>query len=376
MEFTRTIEDSIKKSCFKWKVIVIYWARQVWKTTLCKKLRWNQKDTLYVTWDDIPIVDFLTNIWLAKLQEWLRWTKILIIDEAQKIKNIWNTIKLIVDNIPDVQVVATWSSSFDLANNLQEPLTWRTKTFHLHPLSLHEIWNNKTEYEMKELLSERMIYWMYPRNVINNDPDELIELVQAYAYKDIFLYESLRKPDLIIKLLQALALQIWSEVSYNELSQLLAVDVKTIQKYIALLEQAFIVFRLSSYARNMRNELKMWQKIYFWDMWIRNWILRNTQPLTLRWDVWNMRENFVISERLKYLQNNNIITNSFFWRTTSWAELDYIETDFWLQINAYEIKWSPKKNPKIPESFQKNYPNTQYQLINPDNFFDRVLVTP
>ena len=372
MEFSRILEQQILDSCFKGKAIIIYWARQVWKTTLCKKLRWNQDGVLYVTWDDYSLVDFLKAPSLLTLQNWVKWYRIIIIDEAQKIPAIWNIIKMIVDNITDIQVIATWSSSFDLANRVQEPLTWRSKTFHLHPLALEEILWGVSSHQYLDIFKQRMIYWLYPRNVIDSNADDLFELVNAYAYKDVFLYENLKKPDLILKLLQALALQIWSEVSYNELSQLLAADVKTIQKYVILLEQAFIIFRLPSFARNMRNELKMWQKIYFRDMWIRNWLIRNIQPIDLRVDVWHIRENFVIAERLKYLQNHNVSYNSFFWRTTSWSEIDYIETDFWETLNAYEIKRSDKKNPIMPKSFIENYPNAKYEIIHPQNFYSWV----
>ena len=372
MIFSRIIEQQILDSCFRGKAIIIYWARQVWKTTLCKKLRWEQEWTLYVTWDDYSIQSFLEAPSLLTLQDWVKWYRVLIIDEAQKLPAIWNVIKMIVDNIPDVQVIATWSSSFDLANRVQEPLTWRSKTFHLYPLSLEEILKDAPIHQHIDVLKQRLVYWMYPYNVINNNADGLFELVHAYAYKDVLNYENIKKPDLVIKLLQALALQIWSEVSYNELGQLLASDVKTIQKYIMLLEQAFIVFRLPSYARNMRNELKMWQKIYFWDLWVRNWIIRNAQPIDLRVDLWHMRENFVIAERIKYLQNHNIPYNTFFWRVTSWSEIDYIETDFWEIMDAYEIKWSDKKNPSVPASFKENYPNSTYKLIHPQNLYNRV----
>jgi len=372
MEFTRTIEKELLENCFKWKAIIIYGARQVGKTTLCKKLWWNHPNTLYVTGDDFSIVQFLTGISLVKLEQRLKGYRILIIDEAQKIKEIGNTIKLIVDNIPDIQVIATGSSAFDLANNIQESLTWRVKTFHLHPLSLEEIWAEVPIHQHKELLEQRLLYGMYPRSVITNDAQELFELVQSYAYKDVFLYESLRKPDLIVKLLQALALQIGSEVSFNELSQLLAVDVKTVQKYIGLLEQAFIIFRLPSFARNLRNELKRGQKIYFWDVGVRNGILRNVQAIASRTDIGHLWENFIVAERIKFLQNHRLPYHSFFWRTTSGSELDYLETDFGNFMASYEVKWSPKKHPKLPTSFQAEYPDASYHVITPDNAYSWV----
>lgn len=239
-------------------------------------------------------------------------------------------------------------------------------------MSLEEIWAEVPIHQHKELLEQRLLYGMYPRSVITNDAQELFELVQSYAYKDIFLYESLRKPDLIVKLLQALALQIGSEVSFNELSQLLAVDVKTVQKYIGLLEQAFIIFRLPSFARNLRNELKRGQKIYFWDIGVRNGILRNVQAIASRTDLGHLWENFIIAERIKFLQNHRLPYHSFFWRTTSGSELDYLETDFANLIASYEIKWSPKRQAKLPVSFQEQYPDASYRVISPDNAYSWV----
>jgi predicted AAA+ superfamily ATPase len=367
MYHQRILTTQIQNACFQWKAIIIYGARQVGKTTLCKNLRWNDPHTLYVTGDDFSIVQLLTNVSLVTLHQRLQGYTLVVIDEAQKIQTIWNTLKLIVDNIPEVQVIATWSSSFDLANHVQEPLTWRTTTFYLHPLTLEEIWQKKHLHERNNMLEQRIIYGMYPRMVLENNANTLFEIAQAYVYKDIFLYENLRKPDLIIKLLQALALQIWSEVSYNELSQLLFVDVKTVQKYIWLLEQAFIIFRLPSLARNLRNELKRGQKIYFRDTGIRNGLLKNMQPLATRTDKWVLWENFVISERMKYMQNHALFTNHFFWRTTAWQEIDYIETDHGSSIDAYEITRSATKKKTMPEIFARTYPSARYQVIHQEN---------
>lgn len=368
MIYQRTIAPDLLKACHQGKAIIIYGARQVGKTTLCKQLRWQDPQTLYVTGDDFSVVQFLTNISLAQLEQWTNWYHTIIIDEAQKIRTIGNTIKLIVDNIPHVQVIATGSSSFDLANHVQEPLTGRTTTFHLHPLSLEEIRANAPLHTQWSLLEQRILYGMYPRSVSYNNPEELFELVQAYTYKDIFLYESLRKPDLIVKLLQALALQIWSEVSYNELAQLLATDPKTVQKYIWLLEQAFIIFRLPSFARNIRNEIKKWQKIYFWDTGVRNGLLKNVQPLNIRTDKWWLWENFVIAERMKYLQNHRIHYSSYFWRTNDGKEIDYIETNHNDIIHTYEIKRSPTKKSQLSEIFQREYPTATFTHIHSNDF--------
>lgn len=322
---------------------------------------------MYVTGDDFSIVQLLTNVSLVTLQQRLYGYKTVIIDEAQKIRTIGNTIKLIVDNIPEIQVIATGSSSFDLANHLQEPLTGRAYTFHLHPLSLNEIWKNVPLHQHNDLLQQRIIYGMYPRSVSQNDPQELFDLVQAYVYKDIFLYESLRKPDLIVKLLQALAFQIGSEVSYNELSQLLAVDTKTIQKYVGLLEQAFIVFRLPSLARNMRNEIKRGQKIFFRDTGVRNGLLKNLQSLDTRSDKGALWENFVIAEKMKSVTNYILPYDCFFWRTNDGKEIDYIETNGDM-MDAYEIKRSSHKAKSLPSDFAKHYPQASFQTISSDNY--------
>jgi uncharacterized protein len=368
MIYARTIAPQLQVACFQGNAIILYGARQVGKTTLCKTLWGNLPDALYVTGDDFSIVQLLTNASLATLKERVAWYRLVIIDEAQKVRTIGNTIKLMVDNIPEVQVIATGSSSFDLANHVQEPLTGRASIFHLHPLSVEEVWAGVPLHDQYALLENRIIYGMYPRIVGSTDEQKLYDLAQAYVYKDIFLYESLRKPDLIVKLLQALALQVWSEVSYNELSQLLQVDGKTIQKYIGLLEQAFIVFRLPSFARNMRNEIKRGQKIFFRDTGIRNGLLKNVQPLESRSDKGAQRENFVISERMKYLQNHCIYHNSYFWRTNTGQEIDYIETDHGELLEAYEVKWSSTARTKFPAAFKESYPHAGYQVVSRDNY--------
>ncbi len=352
--YKRQIEWHIKEHLFQWKAIIIYGARQVGKTTLCKVLLSQYSQTYYISWDDPYSIELLTNKTVNDYQTLFQWYKILCIDEAQNIKNIWSVLKLLIDHLPWLQVIATWSSSFDLANKVNEPLTGRVHMFHLYPLSISEISANHGVLWVDQQINQRVIYGMYPELVASNNEKTLISLSESYVYKDIFALDLIKKSDAIIKLLQALAYQIWNQVSYSELSQIVGLDPKTVQKYIHILEQAFIIFRLPSFARNLRNELKTTQKIYFWDTGIRNSLIRRFSLLDMREDTGALRENFVIAELLKSASNTNRFPLSFFWRTKTQQEIDFVQ-DYNGQITAYEIKWNPNKKVSRPSSFVSTY---------------------
>jgi predicted AAA+ superfamily ATPase len=251
----------------------------------------------------------------------------LVIDEAQYIDNIGLTIKIIVDNIPDIQVIATGSSAFELANALNEPLTGRKFEYMLYPVSYNELVNHNGLIAEKGLLEHRLVYGSYPE--IASSPGEEKELLQliasSYLYKDLFIHQQIKKPQLIEKLTKALALQVCSEVSYNELAQIVGADIQTVEKYIDMLEKAFIIFRLYSLSRNLRNELKRARKIYFYDNGIRNTIIGNYSPISARTDAGALWENYFIAERQKFLHYNKLYTNRYFWRNHAQQEIDYIE---------------------------------------------------
>lgn len=365
----RKIQFSIEKALFKGKVVIIYGARQVGKTTLVKAIlqQYTEKAT-YFNCDEPDIREQFTNKTSTELQSFIGDNKLIILDEAQRIKNIGLTLKLLVDNFPWLQIIATGSSSFDLSNEIVEPLTGRKFEFCLYPIALNELASQYSNLELDRLLEKRMVYGMYPE-IVGDGPDvetNLKTLARSYLYKDILAFQNVRNSEAIEKLLQALALQIGNEVSYNELATLIGVDKITIANYIDILEKAFIIFRLGPFRRNLMNELKRFRKIYFFDTGFRNSIINNLNPLSLRADVGQLWENFIISERLKFNQNSNNEKKMYFWRTRNQKEIDYLEEAAG-KITAMEFKWKESKL-KIPAIFLKAYPESDVTLINKNNY--------
>lgn len=366
---TRTLESSLQQNLGKGKALIIMGARQVGKTTMLKNLFEGRDDVLWLNGDEQDVRNLFADISSTLLSTIIGKKKIVVIDEAQRIVNIGLGIKLITDNIGDVQVVATGSSSFDLSNKINEPLTGRKKEYWMFPLSFSELVENKGLLEEKRLLTHRMIYGSYP-DVVNNGGEErmvLSELANSYLYKDILMFDKVKKSDKLTKLLQALAFQIGSEVSYNELAQITGLDPKTVENYVTLLEQSYIVFRLGSFSRNLRNELKFSRKIYFWDCGIRNSVIGNYQPAESRMDTGALFENYMVAERLKKLRYEKSYAQSYFWRTKSKQEIDYIE-DIDGQLSAVEFKWNPKRNASLPLAFSKSYVDAQFKVITRDNY--------
>lgn len=365
----RDIDTYIQKCFFKDKVIIIYGARQTGKTTLVKMLQKKYPDnSVYLNCDEPDIRSSLTEKTSTELKAIIGPNKLIIIDEAQRVKNIGLTLKLIVDNIKNIQVIATGSSSFELSDHIKEPLTGRKFEFHLFPFSINELNQTYSNIEIKRLLERFMIYGTYPEVVLSNNSQLLPQLADSYLYKDVLSYQNIKNHDNIFKLLQALALQIGSEVSYTELASLLSIDKKTVESYINILEQAFIIFRLQPFSRNLRNELKKMRKIYFYDLGIRNALINNFNPFSIRQDSGKLFENFVILERIKKNSNNNIRNSIYFWRTHQQKEIDYIEETGGV-LNGYEIKLN-KTSYKMPELFLATYPKSSITLINKSNCLD------
>lgn len=363
----RQILEEMKKNLFGGFTYIIYGARQTWKTTLVKELV-KDFNYLYLSGDDASVVQDFTHTSLQQLQIMAYKNEIIVIDEAQKINNIGNILKVFHDQIPQVQVIATWSSSLELANSVKEPLTWRIKERMLFPLSLWEIADYQWLYETQKSLESIMIYGSYPAIFLSKDGKQLSSLAWSYLYKDTLYWRIIKRIDVINPLLQALAFQIGKEIKYSELWQIIWVDPETVKSYISLLEQAFIIYTLSSYSNNPRNELKKSKKIYFRDLGIRNALIRNYNPLHARNDVWELRENLVINERIKHLHYNwqSHLTESFFRRSTSQQEIDYLEkSSTW--ISAREIKRNTNKKIKLPSLFKDNYPNANFEIINKEN---------
>lgn len=371
--FTRELYPVILDQCFKGKAIILLGARQVGKTTLLRQvIQTAQAEVQYLNCDEPQVVEALTNRNLRELVLLVGKAKYIVIDEAQKVNNIGLTLKLIVDNIPDVQVIATGSSAFELRNRLNEPLTGRKFEYQMYPISTNEIYQSSGYVDVKRLLETRLIYGSYPEVLSNLDNAQslLLSLSDSYLYKDILTMDRMRKPDVLNKLLQALAFQIGSEVSYNELAQTIGTDSKTVEKYIDLLEKCFIIFRLNGLSRNLRNELKKAKKIYFCDNGVRNAVIQQFAPVALRNDMGQLWENFFISERIKRNHYLGHHCNIYFWRTTSQQEIDYIEESDG-QMSAFEMKWNPKKaTVKLPEAFLKAYSVKQTAVVTTENYLD------
>ena len=352
------------------KAIIILGPRQSGKTTLVKELvEGSGKKFLWLSGDETDIRQLLSNPTSTRLKSILGKNKMLVIDEAQRIENIGLCIKLVKDHIPGVKVIATGSSSFELANKINEPLTGRKWEFFLLPFSFSEMSAHHGVLDEKRLLQQRIIYGYYPE-VVNNAGDEtprLKQLADSYLYKDILTWERIQKPERLEKLVQALALQIGNEVSYHELGQLTGLDNETVEKYVDLLEKAFIVFRLQSFSRNMRNELKKSRKIYFYDNGLRNAVINQFSLPELRNDKGALWENFLMTERLKYLHYEGIAASRYFWRTHAQQEIDYVEERNG-ELSAFEFKWKAKSKELFPKSFLNAYPGSKTTTITADSF--------
>lgn len=371
----RILEKRIEKYLFKNKTIILYGARQVGKTTLVESLVKNYLDTtLFLNGDDSDIRELLSEISFSKIKPVIGRHKIVVLDEAQRIQNVGLALKIIHDNFKDVQLIATGSSAFELANKIKEPLTGRKFEFFLQPFSFEEMTNHHNFLNEKRLLEHRLIYGYYPDIALNpeNDQKLLKSLASSYLYKDLLTLEGIQKPALLEKILRALALQIGNEVSYYELAGLIGSDKSTVEKYIDLLEKTYIIFRLNGLNRNVRNEIKKGKKIYFYDNGIRNAILGNFVPINQRVDKGALWENFIISERQKYNHNREIDFNSYFWRTTQQQEIDYIE-EIENKLFAYEFKWAAGKKGFLSKTFSNAYPGTPFKIITPDNMHEFIL---
>jgi len=363
--FKRHLESSIKSRINSGKAIVLVGARQVGKTTLLKSIL-DEFDYLFLDGDDPTIRSLLSNPNTEQIRTIIGDKKFIFLDEAQRIQGIGLTLKIITDQFRNAQLLVSGSSSFDLGNELNEPLTGRKWEYELFPISWEEYEDNIGFLKSEQQLENRLLYGFYP-DVINNHGNEreiLKNLVNSYLYRDILAFSDIRKPEVLEKLLQALALQMGSEVNYNELAQTVGLNKTTVQNYIDILEKGYIVFRLNSFSRNLRNEIKQTRKIYFFDNGIRNMIIGNFNPLELRADKGALWENFLVSERLKQNIYKETFSKMFFWRTHQ-QEIDFVEEKAG-EVLAFEFKWN-KKKVKFPEKFIATY-NAKTYSIDRSNF--------
>lgn len=364
----RIIQTEIEKKLDSGKVIMLIGPRQVGKTTLILDILKNRDSWLFLDGDDPEVRNLLTNPNTEVLKSIIGQHPITFIDEAQRIDNIGITLKIIHDQIKSTQLLVSGSSSFDLLNKTSEPLTGRKWSFELFPVSWAEFEQSAGYLKAAQQLEFRLVYGMYP-DVINSvgDEQEVLKLLtDSYLYKDILALSEIRKPEILVGLTKALAHQTGSEVNYAELGNILKVDSKTIQSYISLLEQAFVIYRLPSFSRNLRNEIKTNQKIYFYDNGIRNAVISDFKPWDMRDDKGALWENFLLSERIKRNSYGKIYANGYFWRTKQQQEIDYIE-EVEGKLTAFEFKWNPNKKPLFSATFTNNY-DADLQLINKVNF--------
>lgn len=356
---------------FEGKAIILLGPRQAGKTTLIESiLREREEKILELNGDEADVRELLDKCTSTRLKALLGESKILFIDEAQRVQDIGIALKLVTDKIPEVQAIATGSSAFELNARTAEPLTGRKFEFMLYPLSFGELVEHHGLLEEKRLLEHRLIYGSYPEIVTNpGREEELLKLLAgSYLYKDLLTLEQIKKPVLLEKILRALALQLGNEVSFNEIGQLVSADSQTVERYIDLLEKAFVLFRLPALSRNVRNEIKKGKKIYFYDNGIRNAVIGNFTPLSGRTDTGSLWENYLISERLKLLNNRRRDADRYFWRTTQQQEIDYIE-EREQQLYAYEFKWSKNKaNKRFPKTFLRNYEDSVTTVITRENY--------
>lgn len=370
----RILKQNVTDSFSLNKLSIILGARQVGKTTLLKDITSDKKDVIFFNGDEPDVREMLSNVTSVQLKQHIGNALIVVIDEAQLIPDIGLTLKLIHDYIPDIKVFVSGSSSIDLANSINEPLTGRKLEFHLFPLSFKEMVQHHGLLAEKRMLNTRLIFGYYPGIVTSsgNEITLLKNLAGSYLYKDILSFGKIQKPVILDKILKALALQIGSEVSYHELSQTIGADKDTVKKYIDLLEKAFIIYRVNALNRNVRNEIKKSKKIYFYDNGIRNALIGNFKSFDIRTDKGALWENFIITERIKHLNYSGFYGNYYFWRTTQQQEIDFIEEQDGA-LSAYEFKTSERKKVKFSITFTKAYNVKQTKTIFPGNIEDFLL---
>lgn len=364
---SRILKNGIVQKLGKGKAIILIGPRQVGKTTLIQSILISEKH-LFLDGDDPTVRNRLTDPNTQQLKTLIGSYKTVFIDEAQRIKNIGITLKLITDQFKNVQLLVSGSSAFEIGNSMNEPVTGRKWEYQLYPIAWSELEDNIGFIKSEQDLELRLLYGMYP-DVINHIGEELEvlrDLVNSYLYKDLLAFGGIRKPEILEKLLRALALQIGNEVSYNELAQLLGIDKNTVNNYIDVLIKGYVIFKLPSFSRNLRNEIKTNQKIYFYDTGVRNMIIGNFNPLNVRNDKGALWENFLITERIKILSYTKSLTKSYFWRTFQQQEIDYVEENAG-KVEAYEFKWNPKANTKKHPSFTAAY-DAKINIINKENF--------
>jgi len=372
----RAIEEMLSQRVQEGKVVALFGARRTGKTFLLKQLlEKNVEPTLFLNGEDFDVQRNLANRSAAHYRALLGKCRFLIVDEAQKVPNIGEVLKLMVDEIPELKVIATGSSAFDMSRQFGEPLTGRKTSLRLYPIAEMEWAEYENLLEQEAHLRERLVFGNYPELMHQSGRAEkqayLSELVSSYLLKDILELEGIRYSSKIMDLLRLVAYQVGNEVSLNELARQTGMDVKTVDKYLDLLEQVFVIFRIRGFSLNMRKEVVKSPKFYFYDNGIRNAVISNLNPLELRNDAGTLWENYMLAERLKFQQYTGMLVNNFFWRTYDQQEIDWVEEREG-QLFGYELKWG-KKHAKIPSAWKQAYPDARFQVVHPENFREFVM---
>jgi len=363
--------ENLRKLIQPGKVTVIYGPRRVGKTTLLKKyLEGENHSVLFVNGDDIIVRQYLESQSIQTLRDFVGHHRLLVVDEAQYVEKIGLNLKLIVDHIPGIKVIVTGSSSFDLAQDVGEPLTGRKYVLKLFPLAQMEISKIEKRHETTAGLESRLIYGSYPEVVLIRDnrrrEDYLRELIQSYLFKDILVLEGIRYANKLVRLLQLLAFQIGKQVSLTELGKQLSMSKNTVERYLDLLEKVFVIYRLSGFSRNLRKEITKSQRYFFYDTGVRNALIGNFNPLAVRNDLGELWENYIITERMKRQEYLRSVTNSYFWRTYDKKEIDLVE-ERGGKLFGYEVKWK-KERVKIPRDWTVGYPDAAFEVIHRENY--------
>lgn len=369
----RILEKDIEHYLFRGRVVILYGPRRVGKTTLVRKVLANHSDkqTIYFNCDLQSVQTGLAIQEATLLKSFLGENDLVVLDEAQNIPDVGKILKILVDTYPEMQIIATGSSSFDLANRAGEPLTGRAYPLRLYPVSLQELAGKSGYSVIESRLDNLLRFGLYPSIIDLPERDaqtELQELVSSYLYKDVLMYIGIKRFKMVSDLLRLLALQVGNEVSYTELGAVLGIDRRTVMSYIDILEQSFVVFTLSGFSRNLRKEVGKTQKIYFYDVGVRNALLQAFSPLALRNDVGALWENFCIVERLKKANNTGLASNRYFWRTYDKKEIDYIEERDGV-LSGFEFKWNPNRSMKVPQEFLATYPGSSIEQVDRGNYW-------
>lgn len=373
----RSLEDTLKKHLLPNKVLVILGARRVGKTELIKRiLKDVVEKTLVLNGEDLDVHLLLENRSVRNYKQLLGETKLLIIDEAQAIPDIGIKLKLMIDSIDDLKIIATGSSVFDLENKLGEPLVGRSTILNMYPLAQLEFAPHETILDTKGHLNSRLIYGSYPELEQMSENEQkaayLKEQVNSYLLKDILAFEGIKKQQKIVALLRLIAFRVGSEISIESIGKDLDLNKSTVNRYLDLLSKVFIIYNLSGFSRNLDNEITKKSKWYFYDNGIRNALINNFNPMELRDDQGKLWENYLISERIKYQAYERMHVANFFWRTHTQQEIDWVE-DRGGNLHAYEFKWGMNKKSKVPALWEKNYPKATFQLVNQNNYLEFIV---